>query len=136
MYPPVSALSRKCTKDYKIPGMDITLEKGCNILIPSIALQNDAKYFPQPDLFDPERFIDGKKPPVGTYLPFGDGPRSCIGMRMGRLNTIVGLATLLQKFHFDLDQRHIGNKLKLSPSTVLPVPTDGIHLKVRSRFQR
>jgi cytochrome P450 len=57
------------------------VEKGTQILIPVMALQNDPKYYPDPEKFDPERFNEEekKKRPPCTYLPFGEGPRICIG---------------------------------------------------------
>lgn len=117
--------------------MNIVIEKGINIFIPTIALHHDPKFYPQPKKFDPERFLGDQK--TGRtivdrpYLPFGDGPRNCIGMRLGKINAIVGLASLLQKFHFDLDERHIGKEIRFSPSTITLVPIDGIHLRVRPR---
>lgn len=117
--------------------MDITIEKGTNIAIPTYALHRDEKYYPNPEQFDPNRFFGDQK--TGRtmvdrpFLPFGDGPRNCIGMRMGRINTIVGLASMLQKYHFDLDERHIGKEMKFLPATITIVPVDGIHLKVRPR---
>lgn len=117
--------------------MNVTLEKGTTIAIPTIALHHDPKYYSEPERFDPERFYGDQK--TGhtivdrPYLPFGDGPRNCIGMRMGRINTIVGLASMLQKYHFDLDERHFGKEMKFLPATITLVPIDGIHLKVRPR---
>lgn len=50
-------------------------------MIPIYSLHRDPKYYPNPEVFDPERFIEGNKSsrPHGTFLPFGDGPRICIG---------------------------------------------------------
>lgn len=77
MHPPASELRRIVTKDYLIPGTKLMLPKDSRILIPVHSLQNDPKYFPEPEKFKPERFsADIRK---GTYLPFGDGPRICIG---------------------------------------------------------
>lgn len=47
--------------------------------MPIYALHHDEKYFPNPEVLDPERFAEGKQIPKGAYLPFGDGPRICIG---------------------------------------------------------
>lgn len=81
MHPPGSALLRVCTKKYKIPDSDITLDKGMKVLIPTYALHFDTKYYPQPEIFDPQRFTEENiaSRPNGTFLPFGDGPRMCIG---------------------------------------------------------
>jgi cytochrome P450 len=80
-YPPVPILNRECTKTYKIPGSDVTLEKGMLTVIPVLGLHYDPKYYPDPDRFDPERFSEEEKAKRHhfVYLPFGEGPRICIG---------------------------------------------------------
>lgn len=67
--------------DYSIPDTDVVLKKGERVTIPVMGLQYDPEYFPDPDVFDPERFSEENKQSVipYTYLPFGEGPRSCIG---------------------------------------------------------
>ncbi|GBP09515.1 Cytochrome P450 9e2 [Eumeta japonica] len=59
----------------------LALEKGTSVIIPVQALQRDPKYFPNPEKFDPDRFSAENKAklPSCVYLPFGDGPRNCIG---------------------------------------------------------
>lgn len=81
MHPPGPGLLRVCTKSYKIPDSDITLDTGTEVLIPVYSLHNDAQYYPEPEIFDPQRFTEENKAsrPNGTFLPFGDGPRICIG---------------------------------------------------------
>lgn len=77
----VSFLNRECVKDFKIPGTDVVIEKGISIMIPALGLHRDPEYFPNPMKFDPERFSEPNKGinhPY-TYLPFGEGPRNCIG---------------------------------------------------------
>lgn len=51
------------------------------IIIPTLGLHHDSNYFPNPEVFDPERFSDERRSTIqpGSYLPFGDGPRICIG---------------------------------------------------------
>jgi len=80
-YPPVQSLMRICTKPYRIPGTDVDLEKDIQIFIPVMGLHYDPKYYPEPERFDPERFSDKEKKnrPQYSYLPFGEGPRICIG---------------------------------------------------------
>ncbi|GAB0099406.1 hypothetical protein DMENIID0001_152620 [Sergentomyia squamirostris] len=134
IYPPAPALVRICTKDYKIPDTNVTVEKGTNILISLLGLHKDPKYFENPKKFDPDRFLPentAKRPPF-TYLPFGDGPRSCIGARMGRLNSKVGLAVLLSSFRFELGPT-MGQELKMEASQILMQPVDGIKLKLIPR---
>jgi cytochrome P450 family 6 len=81
IYPPGPFLIRECTKKYKIPGTNVTIEKGTSIIIPVIGLHRDQKYYPDPEKFDPDRFSEEmkNKKPQFTYLPFGEGPRICIG---------------------------------------------------------
>ena len=81
MYPPLPMLDRICVKSYRIPGTDVVIDKGCKIVIPTYAVHHDPKYYPEPFEFDPDRFLEDnvKSRPKYTYLPFGDGPRLCIG---------------------------------------------------------
>ncbi|CAH1111477.1 unnamed protein product, partial [Psylliodes chrysocephalus] len=76
-----SALSRQCNKTYPIPGTDVVIEPGIEVVIPVYGLHNDPDYFPEPDKFDPERFNqeNKKKIPPYAYVPFGEGPRNCVG---------------------------------------------------------
>jgi hypothetical protein len=80
-YPPAPVLQRQCAKSTKIRGTDVIVEKGVQILVPILGLQHDPKYYPDPERFQPERFSDEekKKRPQFCYLPFGEGPRICIG---------------------------------------------------------
>jgi len=80
-YPPVPFLTRECTKRYTIPGTSVTLEKGMPVVIPVLGIHKDPKYYPNPEKFDPDRFrVEAKsKRHHFTYLPFGEGPRVCIG---------------------------------------------------------
>lgn len=80
-YPPTFALFRKATQTYHVPNDSLTIEKGQKIVIPIYSLHYDPKYFADPEVFDPERFSAKEKAKriSGTYLPFGDGPRICIG---------------------------------------------------------
>lgn len=61
--------------------MTFNVEKGRTFMIPVYGFQHDPRYFPDPEKFDPDRFNDENKNNIlpGTYLPFGVGPRNCIG---------------------------------------------------------
>lgn len=75
------ALLRVATQDYQVPGESLVIEKGQKIIIPSFSIHHDPKYYPEPQNFDPERFTaeEKSKRPNGTFIPFGEGPRQCIG---------------------------------------------------------
>jgi cytochrome P450 family 6 len=81
MYPALIAVTRECTKPITLRGTDVTVEKGMLVLVPILGLHHDPKYYPDPERFDPERFSEAekKKRPHFCYLPFGEGPRMCIG---------------------------------------------------------
>lgn len=136
-YPVIPMLFRECTKEYSIPGTNVTLEKGTTVMIPTFSLHRDEKYYPNPMKFDPSRFFSenksGKTIVEMPYLPFGDGPRNCIGLRMGKMSTKVGIASMLQKYCVELDEQHIGKDLKLSASAVILMPESGIKLKFKTR---
>lgn len=80
---PLANIDRTCSKDYDFNhnGMKFTIEKGRVLLFPMYGLHHDAQYFPEPQRFDPDRFSDENRDKIvpGTYIPFGFGPRNCIG---------------------------------------------------------
>lgn len=130
-------LPRQCTQDYKLDNPDVVIEKGTPILISILGLHHDPKYWEDPYKFNPDRFngenYGGKTFIERPYLPFGEGQRNCIGMRLGKMQTKVGLVLMLQKFQFELADEHIGNELIYSPASVITAPITGIRLKVNHR---
>lgn len=133
-YPPLPILTRECTNEYKFPGTNAVIEKGTAIFIPIMALQRDEKYYPDPLKFNPDRFNDKSAIPPMTNLPFGDGPRNCIGMRMGRMLAKIGLILMLQHYRFEIaDSQYHTKELTFSPAALALAPTEGIQLKIRPR---
>jgi len=82
-------LFRKASQTYRLSD-NLILEKGQKVVIPIYSMHFDSKYFEDPQKFNPERFSleERAKRPNGVYLPFGDGPRSCIGIYI-LLNTYL-----------------------------------------------
>ena len=80
-YPPVIGITRHCTGATTLGDTNLAVEKDMQIQISIMALHHDPKYYPNPDKFDPERFSEKEKNnrPHSTFIPFGDGPRVCIG---------------------------------------------------------
>lgn len=79
-YPNAPVLNRISARRYKIPNTDVFIEKGTEVVIPVAGLHCDPRYFPNPEKFDPDRFEDPNSLICrNVYLPFGDGPRTCIG---------------------------------------------------------
>lgn len=67
----------------------------------------DEEYFPEPEKFDPERFSEENKHSRHQYshIPFGEGPRICIGLRFGIMQSKVGLAYLLKNYRFTVNKK-------------------------------
>lgn len=74
-------LDRLCSKDYQIPDTNIVLKKYTRVNVAVLGVHRDPEFYPNPEVFDPDRFAPENKSsiPSCTYLPFGDGPRNCIG---------------------------------------------------------
>lgn len=128
---------RRCTKDYKIPDTDVVIEEGTLLMFSVSGLHNDPKYYDKPKEFNPDRFSGEQKGDKGFVempnLSFGEGPRNCLGMALGKLQSKIGVISLLQKFRFDLADEHKNTELKLSPLTLAKTPVNGINLKVFTR---
>ena len=80
-YPPLTVLLRRSTEKYTFSGTNVTIPKGVKVWIPIYSIQRDANYYPDPETFYPERFdkeFTKSRHPM-LYLPFGSGPRNCIG---------------------------------------------------------
>jgi cytochrome P450 family 3 subfamily A len=79
MYPPATRIDRVCSKDFEFEG--IKIPKGQLVTIPIWAIHHDPEIYPDPYKFDPERFNqENKTKRVNeAFIPFGNGPRSCIG---------------------------------------------------------
>lgn len=74
-------LDRQSQADYRIPNDGLILPKNTHVTIPVIGIHHDPEFYPSPEVFDPDRFTDENKNARQscTYLPFGEGPRICIG---------------------------------------------------------
>lgn len=87
-YPGLPILNRECTQDYIIPETNLLIKRGTPIIISLFGMHRDAEYFPNPMLYDPERFLEENSNYSSTaYMPFGEGPRHCIG-RLSKSNAI------------------------------------------------
>ncbi|KYB24705.1 cytochrome P450 6BK2 [Tribolium castaneum] len=104
-YPPIPFVTRKCVNNYQIPGENIVIEKGTTVIIPILGIHYDKDYYPNPEKFDPERFTEKNKNARHHYahIPFGEGPRICIGARFGLMQTKVGLISLLRNYKFTVN---------------------------------
>lgn len=81
MYSLTVVIFREATQQYYVPDESLLIEKGQKIIIPMHSINHDEKYYPNPETFYPERFSTEEKlkRSNGTFFPFGEGPRMCIG---------------------------------------------------------
>lgn len=133
----VPLLNRTCVNDYQIPKSNKVIEKGVEVFIPAYSVQMDPKYYEDPEKFDPERFMEegsaAKNLVNRPYIPFGDGPRNCIGMRMGKMQTKVGLVLMLQKFQYELEAKLKGKPMEFDPKVFFLAPRVDVKLSVLHR---
>jgi cytochrome P450 len=102
LYPPAYAVSRAALHDMEIGGYPI--HKGEVVIVSIYAIHRRADFFPDPEKFDPERFTleNEKQLPRYAYMPFGAGPRVCIGNHFALMEGHLLLATLAQRVRFTL----------------------------------
>jgi len=132
LYPPVDSLARVASNDYQIPSTNLTIEKDMLVIIPVYAIHYNADIYPQPEKFDPERFNEEQKKerhPM-AHLPFGEGPRNCIGLRFGLMQTKIGLINLLTNFKFSPSARTT-IPMEFLPRSPLLSPNDDMWLKIQ-----
>ena len=128
--PPIHIFNRNCEQTCKITP-ELTIPAGMEVTVPVYALHHDPEAWPNPEVYDPERF---RGPAKNTrhpfqFLPFGAGPRNCIGMKYAMMEIKVALVRILRNFKF-----------VQSPETQVPLvlqsgltlcPRDGIYLRVK-----
>lgn len=129
LYPPVPMISRQCVAATRLDG--VAISSGATVVMPIYAMHRHAKRWEDPDAFDPERFAPEREAtmPRYQYLPFGAGPRICIGMAFAMLEATAMLATLLQKARFAPVPGHVPRPL----ARVTLLPGGGLPLRVDLR---
>ena len=98
LYPPAGIISRTAQAADTLGGREI--RPGDTVMIPIYALHRNRLLWDEPDAFRPDRFADRKAIDRYAYLPFGDGPRICIGAQFAVQEAVIILATLLARFRF------------------------------------
>ncbi|XP_067620602.1 cytochrome P450 6a8 [Eurosta solidaginis] len=131
MYPALAAITRITTEDYKIPGMDVVIEKDTHVWIPAKEIHYDPDVYENPTEFRPERFSpeEVQKRHPQAFLGFGDGPRNCIGLRFARMEVRVGLITLLTNYRFTTTEK-TPKHVEISKYSSVLVPHSKLYVKV------
>ncbi|XP_034544187.1 cytochrome P450 3A30-like [Notolabrus celidotus] len=102
LYPIASRLERVAKASVEINGL--VIPKGMAVMIPTWPLHRDPEIWPDPEAFKPERFSKENKETIDpyTYMPFGAGPRNCIGMRFALVAMKLALVEVLQRYSFSV----------------------------------
>ena len=101
LFPPAPRTNQECKQTCAVTD-DLIIEEGMDISFPIFLLHHNPEYWPNPDKFDPERFNPNNEQshPTFAYLPFGEGPRNCIGKRLALLEAKMTLVAILRDLQF------------------------------------
>lgn len=136
-WPAGNILDRMCTKPYTIEPKypdekPLHLKVGDFFWVPVFGIHRDPKYYPEPEKFDPERFSDENKHKINpyTYIPFGIGPRNCIGSRFALLEVKTVMFYLLSHFEIVPTKKTTIPEKICKKSLMLSIK-DGFHLGLK-----
>ncbi len=130
LYPPAWAMGREVLEDVSIG--PYRMRKGTMVFFSQYIVHRDAKWFPDPERFRPERFAAAAKAgrPRFAYFPFGGGGRQCIGESFAWMEAVLTLATIAQRWRIELVP---GQKIEVQPKITLR-PKNGIRVRVMERI--
>jgi cytochrome P450 len=126
VYPPVSMLTRQAVKDARLGSHEI--KAGTSVVVPIYAIHRHRKRWQNPEVFDPTRFAPENESAISRYqyLPFGAGPRICIGMAFALVEATAILARILQHARFETPPGYVPTPI----GRVTLTPKGGMPLKV------
>jgi len=129
LYPPVWLLGREALEEVVVGGYG--LKKGSIVIMSPYVLHHDARWFEQPERFLPERFSEEneEKIPQYTYIPFGSGPRGCVGYRFTMVEEALMVAMVAQQYRFSLAAKQ---NVEVIPLINLH-PKDGMLMQLHRR---
>ncbi|XP_078377058.1 cytochrome P450 3A8-like [Oculina patagonica] len=130
LYPAAAQVNRQCSEDYVYNGIHIPA--GTEVVIPIYVMHHDPDAWQDPEKFDPERFRgpDNDTRHAFQFIPFGAGPRTCIGMRFALLEIKIALARILMKYKF-VQSPETQVPLVVHPGATLSA-RDGVSVRVES----
>jgi cytochrome P450 len=129
LYPPAYGIGREAARATEVAGNPLPA-RGI-VIIPTWVVHRDARWFDEPDAFLPERWADASARPLPrfAYLPFGGGPRQCIGNTFATMEATLILATIAQRFRLALMP---GQRVTPTPKITLR-PEPGIRIRLERR---
>lgn len=132
LYNPVVQLDRVSVEKTNLG--DIDIPKGLHIQIPVYAIHHNHKFYPDPFTFNPDRFLPENRHKLVpyTYLPFGAGPRNCIGLRFALVEAKLATVQILKKFRFTPNEKTVV-PVKFTPGSGLLLQCQNLVVKVEKR---
>ncbi|KXJ78558.1 hypothetical protein RP20_CCG004242 [Aedes albopictus] len=135
LWPPAAFISKKCTEPMELPLTDsrnVPIGKEICAIINIWSMHRDPEYYDDPLTFNPDRFSPetggtGPYREKGCFIPFGDGPRQCLGMRFARMQVKRCLYELVKNFEITVNPK-TKEPMKLDPKQFLTMPLGGIWL--------
>ncbi|XP_075979454.1 cytochrome P450 6k1-like [Anticarsia gemmatalis] len=120
-FPSMGWLDRIASKEYKIDE-NLTIPEGTVVYVNAVGMQQDPKHFPEPHVYNPDRFLPENERDITpyTFMPFGEGPRGCIGKRFAYQTLRYGLASIILNY-----------EIRALPNT--PKPND-VHIEKNGLF--
>ncbi|KAJ0175355.1 hypothetical protein K1T71_009496 [Dendrolimus kikuchii] len=135
-YPQMGWLDRIAEQDYQIDE-NLTIKKGTVVYVNALGMHYDPDYFPDPDTFDPERFLPGIVENIKpyTFMPFGEGPRVCIGKRFAYQTMKFALSSVLLDFEVKpIPGAPKPHEIRIERRSMFLVPNDVMSVQFVPRF--
>jgi cytochrome P450 len=107
LYPPAWLIGRRALSSFEVGGYVIPARS--IVLLSPFAVHRDGRWYDDPERFDPDRWLPGREVerPKFAYIPFGGGPRVCIGEHFARMEAVLVLVTIAQRWRLRLAPGHV-----------------------------
>lgn len=102
--PPINFITRRCNKSIELN--DIKIEEHMDVIVPIYSIHHDSKYYSNPEEFNPDRFKNGVNcfREIGVFIPFGDGPRICLGAQFAAAHIKAGVVEIIKNFEISVNE--------------------------------
>jgi len=129
LYPPAWVITRMAAEQVEVGGY--VVPAGSNVIVSPWVMHRDVRFFPEPNVFDPDRWCAERDQPASkfAYFPFGGGPRSCIGNAFALMEAVVLLAVVAQRFRVSLVPGQVIEPL----ASITLRPKHGVRVQLRRR---
>ncbi|GAB1863423.1 Cytochrome P450 6k1 [Camponotus japonicus] len=135
LHPPLPVIDRTATRDYKLPGFELIIEKNVSVYVSVNGTNQDSKYFLNPHDFTPSRIKTEQNIKFCDSLAFGIGPRACVGQRFAVVLVKVALIMILSNYIVCYDKNEKPTLKDNNEIHVFTYAADGLYLQFKKREQ-